>query len=119
MKKTQIYAEIFYPGTFVAEIEEKKIESKENFKAPPKCYGYRFFERTVLAEGGEDLLGPKKNFSSFTFFGKEYTAQEYLKEKTCTVIAKQNIEGNGYKRLVVTHFGQLLPLSDGDVVVSE
>jgi hypothetical protein len=118
MKKTQIYIEYYYPGILTSERDSVQVESREApKKLPDGCFGYRFFDRSETEDGGEILQGPPKNFSGMTYIGTMYTAEEYLKHPKCNKIARANIEGNNYKRLVVTKRGQLFPIEDADRVI--
>jgi len=115
----QTYVEFIYPGIVVAERSSEKVTDRSKPKLPKGAIGYRFYERTEKTVDGELLEGPIKNYSGFFYVGQEFTAAEYLKHHTCSDIARQNILGNGYKRLVLFKTGQLFPLSEKDTVISE
>lgn len=116
--KTIHYVEFFYPGILTSESSSRPIESREMPVNPPeRAFGYRFFDRVEGTHDGETLVGDRKNFSPSVYIGKEYSAEEYLALPECNAIARDNITGNGYKRLCKTKFGQLIPIDPKDKVI--
>lgn len=115
---TVTYVEIFYPGSFVSKTSTKKVDSRISPDIPENAYAYRFFDQEEVESGGEILKGEPKNKSGTYYLGEEFTADQAMSAPWANPILKDNIKGNGYKRLVRTKFGQVMPLSDNDVVIS-
>lgn len=114
----KIFMRTFHPGLFVSEQSVKEVPSREVRPAPlSRAYAWQFFERECVVKDGETLLGEPKNHSPTYYVGEELSAEEAIARGNN--VAKSNIEGNGYKRLVITKMGQMFPLYDGDVVVGE
>lgn len=113
------YVEFFYPGIILAETEERRIDKRDPklVTLPDGAFAYRFFDRTEVKENGELLVGSKKNFSTYTFFGKLYTLEE-VKEQfpECETLIR-NMECNGYTKVVKTRLDNWQPFHDGDIVI--
>lgn len=111
------YVRIWYLGLFVSEDSVREVATREERpELGANAYGWQFFDReSAVSPDGETLLGKEKNHSPTYYIGTELTAEQAIAEGNS--IARSNIEGNGYKRLVRTARGQMFPLNDGDVVV--
>lgn len=113
------YIEVFYPGSFFSESSAKEISSRDTLpEIGEKAFGYRFFDRESTMQNGEELLGKAKNYSNSFYIGEELSAVQAIARHPGNSILKSNIECNGYARLVLTKFGQLLPLEENDVVIT-
>lgn len=114
---TKLYMRVWYPGSFVSEDAVKEVSAREERPdLSPRAYGWQYFERECVEQNGETLLGKEKNHSPITYIGEELTAEQACARGNS--IARSNIKGNGYKRLVQTKFGQMFPLDDNARVVS-
>jgi hypothetical protein len=115
------YIEFLYPGTFFAESGSRRVERRELPEAiPGQATGYRFFTRTEVDVDGEKLVGRPKDYSGWTYFGKEYSAEQVQAMAGEHVrILRDNMRINGWTRVVQTAYGQWYPLTDGDVVVPD
>lgn len=116
--KTLHFIEWFYYGAFVPESSALEVKARvAPKKILAKAFAYRFYDQTVAkTEAGEELRGDPKNFSIMTYFGTEYTAAEYMRLPECNEVSRDNIKTNGYKRLVKTKHGRVLPLYPKDKV---
>lgn len=121
---------VFYsPGTFVAESNEKPIDSwdveqavemvhgiTQRYNATP--YGFRFITR---GRGDKDLDSKKIASSPMYYLGgkvetlRQVKARKDPKDK----ILISNMEGNGYKRIITNtnSWKWTQPLEDQDVVL--
>lgn len=114
------YIEYMHPGSFFAESSEAPVAERVlPLPLPPRVSGYRFFSRTeVQTADGEKLVGPKRDYSPWTYFGHEYSAKELGVVHGTGSILYRNIVGNGHGRAVKTIFGNWYPLSPGETVAT-
>jgi hypothetical protein len=115
------YIEFLYPGLIFAENSSRPVPSRElPAVIPGQATGYRFFTRSEVEVDGEKLVGQPKDYSPWTYFGNEYSAdQVHALESDHTRILRDNVRINGWKRVVQTAYGQWYPLNDGDRVVPD
>lgn len=112
------YIEFLYPGTFFAENSIQPAPGRVLPDAiPGQATGYRFFTRQEATVDGEKLVGQAKDHSPWTYFGKEYTAEQVqaLDDDRYRVL-KSNVRINRWERVVQTAYGNWYPLQDGDAV---
>jgi hypothetical protein len=115
------YIEFLYPGTFFAENSSQLVSSRTLPEViPGQVTGYRFFTRQEAMVDGEKLVGQPKDYSDWTYFGKEHTAEEVqaLDDDRFRVL-KSNVRINGWQRVVQTTYGNWYPLEEADRVVAE
>jgi len=115
------YIEFLYPGLIFAENSSRPVPRRELPDViPAQATGYRFFTRTEAEVDGEKLVGQPKDYSSWTYFGTERTAEDVqaLDDDRYRVL-KSNVRINGWQRVVQTAYGQWYPLNDGDRVVPD
>ena len=114
------YVEFYYPGSLFAETSTKEVARRDPalVKLPKGAYGFRFFDRTEIEEGGETLMGERKNFSRFTYYGEEWPLERIERELPNERILISNIKGNGYKAAVKTIRGNWMWLEKGDRVLA-
>lgn len=118
MKNTVTYIEFFQPGIYEAQRTCEKVEARaESTKLPQNCYAYRFFDRTEMEVDGELLIGPSKNFSGMTFFGKAMYAEEFMQSRHSSPQAIKAIKARGWKRVAVCAMGRAFPMEDADRAV--
>ncbi|MEE9510396.1 MAG: hypothetical protein V3V81_07880 [Candidatus Bathyarchaeia archaeon] len=115
------YVEFFYCGSFFSETDVKLIKNRrELFTIPKGCYGYRFFDREEAEQKGEMLWGKKKNYSGIYYFGEVMSLKE-VKEQRLSIRGSKmlinNMEGNGWKRIVKTRMGNFQPFSKRDKII--
>ena len=112
------HVEFMHPGSFFAESSSQPVARRELPEAMPgRVTGYRFFTRQEAVIGGEKLVGPAKDFSPWTYFGIEYSAEQVQAMAGDRYrILRDNVRINGYKRMVQTTYGSWYPLHDGDTV---
>lgn len=84
---------------------------------PEKAFAFRFFDCTVINVEGETFVGNKQNFSPFTYFGTEYTLNEVKTQFPDSIILIENMEINGWNRVVKTRAGNWLSLEKDDMVI--
>lgn len=117
---TKHYVEFYFPGSFVANVSQVEISDRlQSMDIPDGCYGYRTFDLEVIESNDEVLKGSPKNFSPFTYYGKEYSLEQIKFEFPDLKILHSNIENNGYKKAVLTRRGNWAPLDPNDVVISK
>lgn len=115
------YIEFMHPGTFLAEASSRAVPSRELPETiPGRTTGYRFFTRQETEVNGEKLVGQPKEYSGWTYFGTERTAEEVqaLDDDRYRVL-RSNVRINGWKRVVQTTYGNWYPLQDEDRVIAE
>jgi hypothetical protein len=115
------YIEFLYPGTFFAENSSRPVPRRELPEViPGQATGYRFFTRAEAEHDGEKLVGQPKDYSGWTYFGTEHSAEEVqgLDDDRYRVL-KSNVRINGWKRVVQTTYGQWYPLNDDDRVAPD
>ena len=115
----QQYIEFFYPGSFFPETTKRPVDDRRPIASPPDgVYGYRFFAREEVRQGGEVLSGKEKDYSGMTYFGDVLTADDIEKlpgdHKTLLI----NMWCNNWPRVVCTVRGNFQPLQDADMCVS-
>jgi hypothetical protein len=115
------YIEFLYPGLFLAETSSRPVPSRELPEAiPGRATGYRFFTRQEATVNGEKLVGQPKDHSPFTYFGKEFSAEQVQAlEGSEFRVLRDNVRINGWKRVVQTAYGQWYPLADDERVVDD
>jgi len=115
------HIEFLYPGTFFAESSSRPVPCRElPATIPGQATGYRFFTRHEAVVDGEKLVGQPKNYSPWTYFGKEFTLEQVqAMEGDRSRILLSNMRTNGYGRVVQTAYGNWYPLNDGDTVTAE
>lgn len=112
------YVRFYRPGILVSEPYDKKINSREDkVVLPDNAYAYSFFDREETEKDGEILYGKDKNFSETFYSGREMNLAEVKNEMPDKKILIQNMEMNGYERIVMTKFHQAMPLEKNDRVL--
>lgn len=113
------YVEFSYPGAFFSEHSIKEIAERkpELVNAPEDAFAYRFYDREEVEVDGELLCGERKNFSAFTYFGKVYSLEEVKAEFPQYTTLINNMECNGWNKVVRTRRGNWQPLGEGDIVI--
>jgi hypothetical protein len=115
---TKTYMMLFYPGSFVSETSSKPVESRAVPKVRPEgAYAIQFYDVEETEVNGETLKGKPKNHSPTYYWGKEFSAEEAIREVGEGSILASNVRGNKFKRLVKTVRGNWQPLDDKDVVI--
>jgi hypothetical protein len=115
------YIEFLYPGTFFAENSSRPVPRRELPEViPGQATGYRFFTRREIEADGEKLVGQPKDYSGWTYFGKEYSAEEVqaLEDDRLSIL-KSNVRINGWQRMVLTIYGNWYQLQADDRVVAD
>jgi len=120
--KIQHYIEWMYPGIISTDTSSEKIDHRDPQrvdKMKERVFAFRFFDRTVV--DGEELLGKDKNPSGIYYLGGSVMTLAEVKDKYGDDPDKRilisNMENNGYDRIVMTKFGQSMPLNDQDRVI--
>lgn len=113
------YVEFMYPGAFFSETEVREVKERDPTKleVPQGCFGYRFFERQEVQEGGETLFGQPRNYSGTTYFGKAMTIADVKREMPDAKTLISNMENNGWDKVVKTRRGNFQPLQLEDRVI--
>ncbi len=119
--KIKHYVEFLYPGILVSEKSEREIKSRDvGIRLAKGAFAHRIFDRPYTKMEGEILYGKDKNYSPWTYYGKEQTLVDVKAEnnpKNKTLIG--NMECNNIKRIVRTRFGQALDVGDKDKIIGE
>lgn len=115
---TRYYAEFQYPGTFLSESSTRAVDDPQSIEWPERAYSCRTFARTVMVIDGEELRGKARDYSPTTYRGEVFDLERVKREHPDKRILIQNMQGNGYDRVVRTAFGQLFPINDTDIVIS-
>jgi hypothetical protein len=115
----QQYIEFGYPGLLFSEHSEQPVDRREiPERLPENCFGFRFKEREEQTSAqGEKRLGKFRAFSPWHYKGEVYTLEEMKDRHRHRERVIGNMELNGYRRVILTKFGQWIPLRDGDVVL--
>lgn len=117
---TRHYVTFYYPGTIVAETEDRPVESRDPAKLdlPSGAYAFYFFDRVETTVDGEKLEGKKKNISGTYYPNGKICTQADVKAMGPTArILLQNMESNKWDRVVMPPNGRFCqPLKDADVV---
>lgn len=109
----QHYIQYLQPGVIMSDTYEKKIDHRDHEKVgvlPEYTFGFRFFDREEIEQNGEILRGTPKNFSGWTIEGEV----KKLADISDMPDLRANMEGNGYDRVVITKYGQFIPIGEGD-----
>ncbi len=116
------YVEYLYPDIIVSETSVSEIPERDvkKIELSDDCFGFRFFDRTVIVVDGETLTGDRKNVSSWYYQGEKMTLEQvkaaYGNDGKHDILIS-NMENNGYVSVVKTKFGQFMPLNDDDTVI--
>jgi len=116
----QTYIEWLYSGIITSETSAEKVKDRTMpTKFPKSSFGFRFYERTEMkTEDGELLIGVPQNYSGWNYIGGEELTLEEVKnrhpEKTILI---SNMECNSWDSVVLTRYGQAMPLGKYDVVL--
>jgi hypothetical protein len=116
------YIEFLYPGIFVAESSAEEVNSRDidKIKIPENCHGFRFYDRQeTIAEDGETLSGEPRNYSGTYYRGRAMTLKDVKSELPDHRNLIENMEGNSWKKIVKTIFGNFYPLKDLDQILDE
>lgn len=103
------FVEFYFPGVSCAGQNEKEVSIRaiaEVTSIPTNAISCRFFSK--------DEEENKVDFSSYYFFGKEYSAQEF---KTKYPQLADDPDLASAERIVKATTGGFYPLSDKDIVV--
>ena len=116
----QTYIEYFYAGIIVSETSTKKVSSRELPKELPEgSFGFRFFDKTEEKIDGEELIGKPKNYSNCHYAKGEILSVEDVKKKHPDKrILISNMENNNIARILMTKFGEAIPLEEKDIVLN-
>ena len=124
------FVQFFSPGTFIAEMTEKPIDSWDVEKAKLMAaeiveryndcpYAFQF---TTRERKDEDLDSKKEWRSPYYFLNCKVETLEEIKERNDPKerILLSNMEGNGFKAVARTKSGWLWtqPIREGDVVLA-
>lgn len=115
----QTYIEYLYAGIIVSETSTKKVSNRNlPKKIPNGCFGFRFLDRTEEIKHGENLVGEPKNYSHWYYTKGEVLNKEQVKIKyPSKEILIKNMEYNNISKVIITKYGQAIPLGENDVVV--
>ena len=120
---------VFYDGRrFFVEESTKIVESRDIEMAremvPPGCYGFTFCDvsfELATTESGEtiEVNHERCNYSPTYFMpgAQIWTVDDVRAMGKDQRILLSNMEGNGYKRVVRTVTGNVIPMEDQDVVL--
>lgn len=116
---TQTYIEYLFPGIIVSDSSEEKVSDRTLPKKIPKgCFGFRFFERMEEKIDGEKLIGKPKKYSNWYYAkGDVLTLEEVKVKHSEKKILIGNMENNDIAKVLMTKFGQAIPLEEKDVVL--
>jgi hypothetical protein len=112
----QTYVEFMFPGSFFSETTTRKVSSRVTpTDIPEGAYGYRFFDRQELTEGGETLIGKNTNYSGTTYpGGVTFTVEQVENLPGDYKILASNMRNNGYDLVVRTRRGNFQPFNKDD-----
>ncbi len=113
------YVEFAFPGCFFNEYESQEVPERnpEVINVPENAFAFRFYDRTEVTMDGELLIGEKKNYSPWTYFGTAYTVEEIKANFPQYQTLISNMENNGWDRAVKTRAGNWQPLEENDIVI--
>ena len=113
------YVEFFFPGSFASETSAQEVASRADaVELPRGAYGYRFFARREIEQGGEVLKGERKDIGPMTYYGEVLTLEDVQSLTGDYRILASNMKCNGWDRVVRTVRGNFQPLDTCDVVVT-
>jgi hypothetical protein len=116
----QQYIEFIYPGLLFSETSEQPVDRREvPERLPENCFGFRFKERQEQTSAqGEKLLGKFTNLSHWYYKkGEVYTLAQVKDQHRHRLTLIENMVNNKISRVLLTKFGQWIPLADADVVL--
>ena len=117
MNMTKKYIEFGFPGVLVSETSVRPFTETPTLSTLPKhSYGYRTFERIEVEVDGETLKGEDKNYSGWTFFGRELTLDQVKDQYPDEETMISNLESNGYDRVAHTITKGWFPMKEKDRV---
>jgi hypothetical protein len=114
------YIEFLYPGLLFSETGEQPVEDRQVPELlPENCFGFRFKERQEhVAPDGEWLVGEFQAYSSWYYKkGEVYTLTEMKDRHRHRQNVIDNMVRNQMERVLLTRFGQWIPLRAEDVVL--
>lgn len=117
---TEVYAEFFFPGSFVSESSVRQIADRGSVGDwPQRAYACRTYELTVTEVDGERVTGKPRDYSPMTFRGEPFTLDKVKQFYPDSKILIANMEGNGWNRVVRTLHGQFFPMDAKDLCLPE
>lgn len=103
---------LYYERHTGGEVTERKHEL---VTVPERALGYCFYDQEqIVTDDGELLIGKRKNYSGFTYFGQAHTLEEFKQRFPETFF---HIRNDNWIGAVETRGGYWLPLKDGDTVI--
>lgn len=114
----QQYIEFLFPGVFSPGRLTRPVDHRDPpARVPEGCFGYRFFARQEVSQGGEVLSGEARDHSHYTYFGETMTADGIKNLPGDHDILLRNMEVNGWPVVVRTVRGNFRQMQDGDVCI--
>ena len=118
------YVEFVYPGIIVSETSVKEVESRDTseVKVPDGAFGFRFFDvliAKVECDGKTvELRSDRLNQSPMHYYGgRILTREEVEREVPDNRILLDNMDGNGWNRVIKTRMGNFQPFEESDAFV--
>ncbi len=114
-----LFAQFRYEGASRAYFFERRVESMDidALEIPKGSSAFRFFTRYVFNINDKEVKSKKMNVSSWYYMGKEYSLEE-IKDKI-PHDQYQKFYKYGYRRVVVTDVGKIIPLRAIDKVITK
>jgi hypothetical protein len=103
------FVKFYTPGTIVSDTWSEDIDSPEvsKIKWPKNAYCFEVYEQAVTTVDGEELSGTAKQIGPTWYHpdSKIETLAEVKKMRPGERILISNMEGNGYKAVIWTRWG--------------
>ena len=118
----QHYVEFIYPGLIVSNRSTHIIQDRNHLivERQDNSFGFRFFDKEEVIVEGEKLRGVQKNTSVWYYYhGDVYTIDQVKEEFEHEKILISNMFNNSIERVLRTKFGQFIPLTNEDIVLSK
>lgn len=116
---TKTYIEYLYPGLVCSESSTKEVKTRDiPAELPGMCFAFRFFDVVEIETEGRILKSEPENRSNWFYAPGEVLTVQNVKEKypeNKTLI--WNMETNKIDKVIMTRFGQAIPLQPEDVVL--
>jgi len=117
-KKTKVttYVEFFYPGLIFPESSVRKVKNRDvkKLKIPTTAFGFHFFDIKSTIVRKTKMESKRLNASPFYYFGgRIMTLEEVCKELPEAKILINNMECNGWDRVIRCRTGNYQPFVKG------
>lgn len=115
---TKHYIRWMFPGLVVTDTSDQEVKSATALpKAPENSFGFRRGKREAVKVKGKWLTGEWRYVGPIYYLGgKVKTIEDVLREQPDSILLS-NMKVNRIQAVVITKFGQAMPLEKDSVIL--